>query len=336
MLVLVDYDALILLLLHELGHLLLDGDLWKRDLPILVNENGNGPLVLPIVVGRLVLEPGHVFLLHQHIAHLPVELDVVLLLAQLHQRVLFLVLVLVLEVLDLVRGVLEFLLLSRHHFAGRLKFLSDRGVLSFRVKDHVFLGFLFLSQFLGFLPLLPELLLVLALGSQLLCLLLLQLLTTHGEFIVELVHHGFKGFFFFLLIVEHFLLRLKFVLNDSLVVVQALFLGENTFHFGCFLPLELGQALAFSLFLLLSPNLDFLTFAFELGQQSVHGVLNTLDHVVLVDPRLHLVHGLRHLGSSGAGLLQSLQHGLQLLNLILVLFQKSVLRVLINLGLVLD
>jgi hypothetical protein len=72
---------------------------------------------LAVIVGGFVLQPGHILLLHQHIAHLPIELNVVLLLAHLHQRVFFLVLMFMLQILNLIRSVLKLLLLPRHDFA---------------------------------------------------------------------------------------------------------------------------------------------------------------------------------------------------------------------------
>lgn len=146
---------------------------------------------MAVIVGGLVLQPGHIFLLHQHIAHLPVELNVVLLLPQLHQRVFLLILMLVLQVLNLVRSVLELLLLPRHNFARRFQFFGHRSILSFGIHDHVFLVLFLFCEFLRLFALITKLLLVLAPSSQLLCLFLLQLLTTHRKLVIKLIHHGF-------------------------------------------------------------------------------------------------------------------------------------------------
>lgn len=83
MLVLVDDDALILLLLHKFCHLLLDAHLGQSNFAVLNQEDGDLPLVLPVVVGGLILKFEYIFLLHQNITDLPIELYVVLLLPQL-------------------------------------------------------------------------------------------------------------------------------------------------------------------------------------------------------------------------------------------------------------
>lgn len=60
---------------------------------------------------------------------------------------------LVLEVVDLIVCILEFVLLSLDYTTGRLQLFGHGGVLSLRIHYHIILSLLLFSQFLSFFPL---------------------------------------------------------------------------------------------------------------------------------------------------------------------------------------
>ena len=200
-------------------------------------------------------------LFHQDVNHLPVKLDVEVLLPQLHQNVLFLGLVLMLKVPDFIRSIFKFVLLLGHDLPRGFQLLGHGCVLNFSVHNRVFLGAFFLDQPFGRLPLFLQLLLIQLLFCQLLLFLLHELLTTDDELVVELIHDLFELFLLFLLLIQNVLLLSQLVFNLLLVLVDARPLLSNPLYLLLLLSLDLLQPLPLGFFFLLRADLHLFTFA---------------------------------------------------------------------------
>lgn len=152
---------------------------------------------------------------------LTVELEIHVLLLHLNDQVVLFALVLLLQVFDLVQGVLVLHLEFPDDDPACFQFFSNIFVLLLCVHDHVFLLFPLLLQFLGLFTLSFELLLVLPLRLLLIKLSLFNLLTPTDELIIHFSEHFLQFLLLLLLNFEMSLLFGQLLINLLLVFVES-------------------------------------------------------------------------------------------------------------------
>lgn len=151
------------------------------------------PIVSAVVVAGLQLEFLKFLWLYHHVDNTPVELYVEVLRSQLRHHVFLFVCLLVLQVLDLLFGLVVLFFELGYDLARGIELLLNVLILSICLEQVFFLSLLLLSQLLGDASLLFQSVAVGALGGKRFCLLLLELLAANHELAVHFGEHLLEG-----------------------------------------------------------------------------------------------------------------------------------------------
>ena len=187
---------------------------------------------------------------------------------------------LLLEVSDLICGVIIFLFLSGHQLSCCFQLLLHVFELSIRNYERIFIRNLFFLKLLCFLTLLFQFFLIFSFCSQLLCFFFLKMLTPTDQFAIQFFKHRLKGFFLLLFSSKLLFFLLELICNLFFVLIQPILFLFNLLHLLTDFCITFLLSHQFQSFFFLCHDLYLFTMTFKPRKQSVNVILNMIEIVL--------------------------------------------------------